>query len=274
MSRIASCFGRLREHGRRALIPFVTAGFPSPEASVPILHGLVEAGADVLELGVPFSDPMADGPVIQRASEAALRAGMSLLRVLDIVTEFRATDERTPVVLMGYLNPIEAMGYARFAVAAERAGVDGVLTVDMPPEESRALVTELRGAALDPIFLIAPTSGPERIERICAQASGYLYYVSLKGVTGVARVDADAVAAALQPIRAHTDLPIGVGFGITDGEAAARIAECADAVVVGSALVARIEAAHAGAADVTAPAAALLAEMRAAMDGVTDLEAG
>ncbi len=241
MSRIQGCFGQLRSQGRKALIPFVTAGDPAPSATVALMHVMVRSGADIIELGVPFSDPMADGPVIQRASERALHNGVTLDQTLAMVSEFRASDESTPVVLMGYLNPVEVMGYERFAVAAAAAGVDGVLTVDLPPEEGRELIQALRGHDLDPIFLLAPTTTPERVERICAAASGFVYYVSLKGVTGSNQLDVSDVEDKLKDIRKVTDLPIGVGFGIQDAETAASVAGVSDAVVVGSALVRQIE---------------------------------
>jgi tryptophan synthase alpha chain len=241
MSRIASTFAALAARRRKALIPFVTAGFPSLELTVPLLHTLVAAGADILELGVPFSDPMADGPTIQRSSERALANGMSLRGVLATVAEFRTRDSQTPVVLMGYANPVEAMGLATFATAAEAAGVDGVLVVDYPPEEADDFVAALRPAGLDPIFLLAPTSTPERFARVGALAKGYVYYVSLKGVTGSAALDTDAVAARLPAIRAAVGLPVGVGFGIRDADTAARMAAVADAVVVGSRIIEEIE---------------------------------
>ena len=266
MSRIADRFAALKARSRTALVPFVTAGDPSPDATVPVMHAMVEAGADLVELGVPFSDPMADGPVIQRASERALAAGMSFAKVLDIVREFRSRDGETPVVLMGYLNPLEAVGYAAAAERAAAAGVDGILTVDLPPEEARALVREVRARGLDPVFLIAPTTSDERIESICAEASGFVYYVSLKGVTGAASLDVDGVAERMARIRRVTELPVGVGFGIRDGASAARIARVSDAVVVGSAVVARVEA-NAGSPD-TLPGVlgAFIGELRAAMD--------
>lgn len=269
MSRIAECFRRLRSEQRRALIPFITAGDPTPEASVPLMHALVAAGADVVELGVPFSDPMADGPVIQRASERALAHGTTLRKVLALVQEFRMRDGQTPVVLMGYLNPFEAMGYDAFAHAAEVAGVDGVLTVDMPPEEAEVFVQALQRHGLDPIFLLAPTSDAGRIARICASASGFVYYVSLKGVTGASNLDVEAVREKLASIRAVTDLPVGVGFGIRDAESAARIAAVSDAVVVGSALVQRIAELAGDPGEMTGQASALLRSMREAMDAAT-----
>lgn len=240
MSRIARRFEALRTAGRKALVPYITAGDPRPDNTVPLMHAMVQAGADIIELGVPFSDPMADGPVVQQACERALRHHVNLRGVLDMVREFRARDDDTPVVLMGYLNPVEIMGYEAFAEAAASAGVDGLLTVDLPPEEGHDLVEALRGHGIDPIFLLAPTSNEARIRRICAAASGFVYYVSLKGVTGAATLDVDEVARKVTAIRAHTDLPVGVGFGIRDADSAARVAEVADAVVVGSALVRRI----------------------------------
>lgn len=269
MSRLETCFAQLRARGRAALIPYVTAGDPVPDITVSLLHAMVAAGADIVELGVPFSDPMADGPVIQRASERALAHRTSLRDVLGMVREFRRRDDVTPVVLMGYLNPVEMMGYDTFAQAAQEAGVDGVLTVDLPPEEAAGLVDALRGRQLDPIFLIAPTSTPERIERICANASGFVYYVSLKGVTGAATLDVAAVAASLAQIRTVTALPIGVGFGIRDADAAARVAGIADAVVVGSALVKTVEAGAARPQDIAGQVGRQLAAMRAAMDAAT-----
>lgn len=238
-NRLNTCFSHLSQ--RAALIPFITAGDPHPELTVPIMHTLVKAGADVIELGIPFSDPMADGPVIQRASERALANGVSLRDVLAMVAIFRQQDQTTPVVLMGYLNPIEIMGYETFAQAAQETGVDGVLTVDLPPEEAIDMVKTLKQHQLDPIFLLAPTSTVERIQQIANLASGYLYYVSLKGVTGSATLDTDAVAQKVAIIRQYTQLPIGVGFGIKDATTAAQVAKISNAVIVGSALVQRIE---------------------------------
>jgi tryptophan synthase alpha chain len=266
MSRLATRFAELRAAGRKALIPFVTAGDPHRSVTVPLMHALVAAGADVIELGVPFSDPMADGPVIQRASERALVHHTSLRNVLDMVSEFRERDAHTPVVLMGYLNPIEVMGYQSFAAAGAQAGVDGVLTVDLPPDEGHDLLVALRAVDLDPIYLIAPTSSPARIEKICSAASGFVYYVSLKGVTGAAHLDLGLVEQKLALIRQRTALPLGVGFGIRDAATAARVARIADAVIVGSALVSRIEE-LADRPDEIAPAlGALVGEMRSAMD--------
>ncbi|MGH8581500.1 MAG: tryptophan synthase subunit alpha [Gammaproteobacteria bacterium] len=266
MSRIASCFDSLRAGGRKALVPFVTAGDPDLDTTVPLLHALVEGGADVLELGVPFSDPMADGPVIQRASERALRGGATLRQVLNAVAAFRRQDDRTPVVLMGYLNPVEAMGYAAFARAACEAGVDGVLTVDLPPEEAADLLAELAKQAIDAIFLLAPTTTEARIGHICQAASGFVYYVSLKGVTGADTLDVAAVAERLVAIRRHTRLPVGVGFGIKDADSASRVAGIADAVVVGSALVSCIEQMAGDRAGLVGEARRFVAELRAAID--------
>lgn len=238
-NRLSTCFSRTPK--RTALIPFITAGDPHPEMTVPIMHALVKAGADIIELGIPFSDPMADGPVIQRASERALANGVNLQDVLAMVATFRRDDQITPIVLMGYLNPIEIMGYELFAQTAKTSGVDGVLTVDLPPEEAIDLVTILKNHQLDPIFLLAPTSTTERIQQICHLASGYLYYISLKGVTGSANLDINSVAEKMLEIRQHTQLPIGVGFGIKDAATVAQVAHISDAVIVGSALVQRIE---------------------------------
>ena len=240
MSRIQGCFDELRRQGRKALIPYIAAGDPDLPTTLALMHALVDCGADIIELGIPFSDPSADGPVIQRAVERALARGTSLRDVLALVADFRKENDSTPVVLMGYLNPIECLGYQAFADAAVQAGVDGVLTVDMPPEESHELKQVLDAAGLDSIFLVAPTTREERARNICRQSSGYVYYVSLKGVTGAANLDVDDVAEHLAKLRGYTDLPIGVGFGIKDAASAARIAGIADAVVVGSALVSRV----------------------------------
>jgi tryptophan synthase alpha chain len=266
MSRIASRFAELKQAGRSALIPFVTAGDPNPQVTVPLMHAMVAAGADLIELGVPFSDPMADGPVIQRASERALVHHMSLRGVLDIVSQFRRDDQATPVVLMGYLNPIEAMGYADFAAAAAAAGVDGVLTVDIPPEEGGGFLDSMSAAGLDPIFLIAPTTTEARMQRVCNAAGGFVYYVSIKGVTGASHLQVDQLAGKLEAIRRHTELPVGVGFGIKDAETAAAVSRVADAVIVGSALVGRVEALADQPEAIAAEVAALLASMRQAMD--------
>ena len=268
MNRIARRFQDLRRAGRKALIPYITAGDPRPELTVPMLHALVEAGADILELGVPFSDPMADGPVIQKACERALAQGMSLRQVLELARDFRRADRETPLVLMGYLNPIESMGHAAFVTAARDAGVDGVLTVDLPPEEAGEMAGLLDKAGIAPIFLLAPTSSIERVRQTAKLARGYLYYVSLKGVTGSAALDVADVAAKLAAIRACTDLPLGVGFGIKDPPTAAAIAEVADAVVVGSTLVARMGELADDPERMRREVAALLAAMRHAMDRI------
>ncbi|WP_159875639.1 MULTISPECIES: tryptophan synthase subunit alpha [Aquitalea] len=241
MSRIAACFAALQ--GKKALIPFITAGDPHPSRTVELMHGLVDGGADIIELGVPFSDPMADGPVIQRASERALVHKVGLRDVLAMVAEFRKSNTTTPVVLMGYLNPVFVMGYTAFAEQAHAAGVDGVLTVDCPPEEAADLSAALIAADLDPVFLIAPTTPEARVREIARHARGYVYYVSLKGVTGAGNLDIDDVARKIAALRAHIQVPIGVGFGIRDAATAKAISVTADAVVVGSRLVQEIEAA-------------------------------
>ena len=264
MSKIQATFERLHAQGRKALIPFITCGDPDAALTLPLMHTLVEAGADIIELGVPFSDPMADGPTIQRASERALAKGMNMRKVLAIVAEFRKADADTPVVLMGYANPIEAMGVERFGAAAQEAGVDGVLVVDYPPEESAEFSAAMKTHGLDPIFLLAPTSTEERIAGTAKVASGHVYYVSLKGVTGSAALDVDAVAARLPNIREKTGLPVGVGFGIRDAETAGRIARIADAVVIGSRIIEEIEKSTPETA--CANVKALIAGIRAGMD--------
>jgi tryptophan synthase alpha chain len=266
MSRIKCCFDELRGRRRKALVPFITAGDPDPKLTVLLMHTLVQAGADIIELGVPFSDPMADGPVIQRASERALKHGVCLTDVIGMVQAFRTTNAQTPVVLMGYLNPVEILGYERFAQTAQAAGVDGVLTVDLPPEEADDFLSALRAHGLDPIFLLAPTTSDERLARICRSAAGFVYYVSLKGVTGSDKLDVDSIAERLQSIRRHTSLPVGVGFGIKDSETAARVAAISDAVVVGSALVSRMEATAADPARLNDEVKFFIAEIRLAMD--------
>ena len=241
MSRIQATFKRLQADGRKALIPFITAGDPDAALTVPLMHALVEAGADVIELGVPFSDPMADGPTIQRASERALARGMTLRKVLQLVTSFRTENDTTPVVLMGYANPIEAMGLDTFADKAAQSGVDGVLVVDYPPEEAVGFGKAMQSRGMDPIFLLAPTSTDARIAQAAEVASGYVYYVSLAGVTGAGHLDTEAVAQRIPQIREKTGLPVGVGFGIRDAATAGRIAAFADAVVVGSRIIEEIE---------------------------------
>jgi tryptophan synthase alpha chain len=266
MSRIAARFTALAKAGRKALIPFVTAGDPNPEVTVPLMHAMVAAGADLIELGVPFSDPMADGPVIQAACERALMHHVSLRKVLDMVRSFREQDKDTPVILMGYLNPVEVMGYADFAQSAKAAGVDGLLTVDLPPEEAGGLLDELKKAAIDPIFLLSPSTSDERVRKIAAVASGFLYYVSFKGVTGANRLDVGAVAGKVNAIRKLTDIPVGVGFGIRDAQSAADVSAVADAVVVGSALVKRIAELADQPARINASVTEVLSSMRQAMD--------
>lgn len=241
MSRIENTFSTLAQNGRKALIPFITAGDPDPERTVDFMHALVAGGADIIELGVPFSDPMADGPVIQRASERALAKGVSLRQVLDDVKRFRETDDRTPVVLMGYANPIERMGIDAFASVARDVGVDGILTVDYLPEESSVFAEKLRSAGIDPIFLLAPTSTDARFAAVGRVGSGYVYYVSLKGVTGAANLDLCSIAGKIPAIRSHVPLPVGVGFGIRDAQTARAVAEISDAVVIGSRIVQLLE---------------------------------
>ena len=241
MSRIQTTFSRLQAEGRKALIPFITAGDPDPGLTLPLMHALARAGADVIELGVPFSDPMADGPTIQRASERALAYGMGLKTVIALVHEFRKTDPVTPVVLMGYANPIEAMGVETFATAAAAAGVDGVLVVDYPPEECEEFAARLKAVNLDPIFLLAPTSTDERFGQVARAGSGYIYYVSLKGVTGSGQLDYAELGRRLPQVREKVGMPVGVGFGIRDAESARRIAAMADAVVIGSRIIEEIE---------------------------------
>jgi tryptophan synthase alpha chain len=266
LNRIDATFARLRAAGRTALIPYVTAGDPSPAATVPIMSALVTAGADVVEVGVPFSDPMADGPVIQRASERALAQGVGLATVLALVGAFRRTDATTPVVLMGYANPIEAMGTVTFADRAKEAGVDGVLVVDYPPEEAADFAALLEARDLAPIFLLAPTTPEARIAAVAKIARGYVYYVSLKGVTGAGHLDTAEVGRKLAEIRRHVRIPVGVGFGIRDAASAQALAADADAVVIGSRLIQEIES---GAPEAAAErAGAWLAGIRTALDSV------
>lgn len=241
MSRIAATFEALKVSGRKALIPYVTAGDPFGDATVDILLAMAAAGADVIELGVPFSDPMADGPVIQKAGERALARGIGMTQVLGFVRGFRELDATTPIVLMGYANPIERYGVERFVADARSAGVDGVLVVDYPPEECEAFAETLRQNAIDPIFLLAPTSTDQRMAHVGRIASGYVYYVSLKGVTGAGHLDTAAVAAMVPRIRSFVDLPVGVGFGIRDAATARAVAAVSDAVVIGSALIQLLE---------------------------------
>jgi tryptophan synthase alpha chain len=264
MSRIQGRFEALAKAKRKALIPYITAGDPHPSLTVPLMRGLVEAGSDILELGVPFSDPMADGPVIQRAGERALKHGVGLSNVLSMVTEFRKSDDKTPIVLMGYANPIEAMGVEKFVAGAKAAGVDGVIVVDYPPEECEQFAAQAKRAGIDPIFLLAPTSTEKRINDVARIGSGYLYYVSLRGITGASNIDLSDVNAKIPRIRAATRLPIGVGFGIRDAESARRVAQSADAVVIGSRIIQEIEAGSADGA--VARVKAFLKPIRQALD--------
>jgi tryptophan synthase alpha chain len=237
IEKIAKVFEQTARQQRAALIPYIAAGNPLPESTVPLMHQLVAAGADVIELGVPFSDPMADGPIIQRAAEHAIAQGVGLKDVLLMVAEFRQTNQDTPVVLMGYANPIERMGQEAFVQRAAKAGVDGVLVVDYPPEEAATFVDLLAAHDMAPIFLLAPTSTEERIAAVGRLAKGYVYYVSLRGVTGAGHIDTDEVASQLAKIRQYVKIPVGVGFGIADAQSASRVAEVADAVVIGSKLI-------------------------------------
>jgi len=264
MSRIQGRFEALAKAKRKALIPYIMAGDPHPSLTVPLMHGLVEAGADIIEFGVPFSDPMADGPVVQRSGERALKHGVGLKDVLSLVKQFREKDKTTPIALMGYANPIEAMGLEKFAAAAKAAGIDGVIVVDYPPEECLDFSALMKKNDIDPIFLLAPTSTKKRIDEVARSGSGYLYYVSLRGVTGAANIDLSDVASHIPQIRKATKLPIGVGFGIRDAESAQRIAQTADAVVIGSRIIQEIEA---GAADqAVSRVKAFLKPIREALD--------
>ncbi len=267
MSRIAGRFEQLAAQRRKGLIPYIAAGDPTPGLTVPLMHALAEAGADVIELGVPFSDPMADGPVIQRATERAIRQGVGLKQTLQMVAQFRQTDQLTPVVLMGYANPIERMGRAQFAGAANAAGVDGVLVVDYPPEECADFAADMKERSIDPIFLLAPTSTDDRIASVAKVASGYLYYVSIKGITGAGHLDVAGVAARLPAIKAQVKVPVGVGFGIKDAASAQAVARVADAVVVGSRIIQELEAVtHERAVDAVRE---LVAGLRRAIDDVS-----
>lgn len=271
MSRIAGCLEALAKKQKKALIPYIVAGDPSVELTVPLMHKLVEQGADILEIGVPFSDPMAEGPVIQLAHERALANKMGLRQILAMISEFRQQDANTPVVLMGYANPVEYMGYDIFARAANDAGVDGLLTVDIPPEEALALNTELKKVGIDNIFLIAPTTTLERIKQITSIASGYVYYVSLKGVTGAGHLDVDSVRDKLAEIKSVTSLPISVGFGIKDPASAVAISKLAEGVVVGSALVDIVlqqSEQTSNQQELLANATKIISDMRRAMDAV------
>ena len=264
MSRIKATFDALQGRGRKALIPYVTTGDPFADATVDIMLAMAKAGADVIELGVPFSDPMADGPVIQKAAERALVKGIGMPQVLAMVRGFRAADRHTPVVLMGYANPIERYGVNRFVADARDVGVDGVLVVDYPPEECEAFALTLRESGLDPIFLLAPTSTDQRMKEVGRIASGYVYYVSLKGVTGAGHLDTVAVAQMVPRIRQHVSVPVGVGFGIRDAATAKAVAAVSDAVVIGSRLIQLIESESRDNAPLVAKA--FMAEIRAALD--------
>jgi tryptophan synthase alpha chain len=264
MSRIQTVFSSLKANNKKALIPYITAGDPHPKHTVSLLHALVKSGADMIELGIPFSDPMADGPVIQRASERALVHKVGLKNVLEMVAEFRQTDSATPVILMGYANPIEAMGQQAFIHAASKAGVDGVLTVDYPPEECKDFIAALQANGMDSIFLLSPTSDAKRVDLIVNQASGFLYYVSLKGVTGAANMDVEEVKGRVAEIRAKTALPIGVGFGVKDAATAKKVAAFADAVVVGSRMVVAIEQSNDD--NLLSNVSQLMTELRTAID--------
>lgn len=266
MSRIHDRFAQLKREGRKALIPYLTAGDPNPDFTVPLMHAMVQAGADILELGVPFSDPMAEGPVIQHAMERALEHHVSLHQIIDMVARFRAQDTTTPVLLMGYLNPVEVMGYQEFVTKAAAAGVDGVLLVDLPPEEAGELLQHARSLDLDVVFLVAPTTLDTRIQTIATASSGFVYYVSLKGVTGAGHLDTNEVQKRVAQIKSVTSLPVGVGFGIKDGASAKSIAAVADAVVVGSALVRLVEANIPSLDKTRVAVASLIEEMRQAMD--------
>ncbi|MFW5427125.1 MAG: tryptophan synthase subunit alpha [Methylophagaceae bacterium] len=266
MSRISQCFEKLKADGQTALISYITAGDPEPWVTVPMLHALVDAGANILELGVPFSDPMSDGPVIQKACERALKNNVSIHSVLDMVRQFRERDTTTPIVLMGYANPLEVMGYETFAQKAQEVGVDGVLTVDLPPEESDQFLPLMNKHEIDTIFLVAPTTTQERMAYIAEHAKGFIYYVSIKGVTGSAVLDVTEVESKTGQLKQLTDLPLGVGFGIRDGQSAAAVSKIADAVVVGSTLVRCIEEHAENPEALPAAVAAILAEMRHAIN--------
>lgn len=263
-TRIGAKFARLKAQNKKALVTFVTAGDPTREITVPLMHAMVKSGVDVIELGIPFSDPMAEGPVIQRSSERALALGVGMADVFAYVAEFRETDSETPIVLMGYANPIERMGLKVFGDRAKAAGVDGVIVVDYPPEESHELLMTMDAAGIDVVYLLSPTSTVERIEMVANVGRGYIYYVSLKGVTGAANIDTVEVASAVAKIKAKTQLPIGVGFGIRDGETARRVADVADAVIIGSRIIQEMEKSAPGTAIKNVQT--LLQGIRAAMD--------
>jgi tryptophan synthase alpha chain len=268
VSRLQSTFDRLKAASKKGLVPYITAGDPSRETVVALMHALVQNGADVIELGVPFSDPMADGPVIQRSSERALARHVTLQDCLAWTSEFRKTDATTPIVLMGYANPIERFGIEAFVMAAKQAGVDGTIIVDYPPEECEEFCAHLRAAGLDPIFLLAPTSTDQRMRDVARLGSGYLYYVSLRGVTGAGNLDPNAVADRVAHIRSFTPMPIGVGFGISDAASAVAVAGAADAVVIGSALIRLMEDAQKNGQDPIRKAGEFMTGIRSALDAM------
>ena len=268
MSRIGTRFAARKAEDRKVLIPYITAGDPEPGVTVNLMHAMVEAGADIIELGIPFSDPMAEGPVIQKAMERALIHHVSLDDVLAMVKQFRQQDSETPIVLMGYLNPVEIKGYQAFAKEASEAGIDGILTVDIPPEEAEDYVASMNEHGLDCIFLVSPTTDDERMKAVCDASGGFVYYVSLKGVTGAGHLDVNEVTDRVLAIRRLTDLPVGVGFGIKDSDSATRIATTSDAVVVGSAIVRKVEE-NVGSADkINQAVSGLLGEIRSALDAM------
>ena len=267
-NRIGTRFTLRKTECRKVLVPYITAGDPQPDVTVDLMHAMVTAGADIIELGIPFSDPMAEGPVIQKAMERALENHVSLNDVLAMVKQFRKDDNDTPVILMGYLNPIEVKGYESFAKQASEAGVDGILTVDIPPEEASSYIAAMNGHGLDCIFLVSPTTDQARIELVCQACSGFVYYVSLKGVTGAGHLDINEVTDRVLAIRRLTDLPVGVGFGIKDAESATRVAASSDAVVVGSAIVRRVEENADSADKIKQAVSELLLEIRSALDAM------
>ena len=266
VNRLTNCFERLNASGKKALMPYITAGDSNPSITVPLMHRMVEAGADIIELGIPFSDPMADGPTVQLACERALVHNTSLRDVIAMMAKFRETDDTTPVVLMGYLNPVEAMGYEKFAQAASSAGVDGLLTVDLPTEEAKDIIDILKSHNIDPIFLLSPTTTDERIKKISDAGSGFLYYVSLKGVTGSSALNVEEVAKRVATIKSISNLPVGVGFGIKDADTASAVSKVSDGSIVGSAIVKIIENNVDDADTILTEIGALLTSMRSAMD--------
>lgn len=266
MTRISATFTTLQQQHKKALIPYITAGDPHPDLTVPLLHALVAAGANILELGVPFSDPGADGPVIQAAHQRALKHQVSLAMVLQMVAEFRRKDQKTPIVLMGYANPLEIMGYENFIHTASQVGLDALLIVDIPPEEGTKLYPSLQAAGIDPIFLLSPTTSPQRTKMIIQMASGYLYYVSLKGVTGMGTINVAEVSANVEKLRDNTTLPITIGFGIRDAQSATTLAKVADGIIIGSALIERIAKCQGNSTEALNAAHSFLQEIRIAID--------